>query len=153
MYDNYDVINSTTPGSMTLFRGNYRSPDVQTTLYYFAKNSGSNYASNAATRLSYIQAVLNKAKSNASGFPWSICYIAGSASRSDNTEGYKSNASNMHPSLYNWIQEATEFGPMGIMFMDYVGVRSEASYPTMYGDLLPAAIIQNNFRAKLNRKP
>lgn len=138
--------------STTLFVGNANNKTDQTTLYYFAKNSGSYYqsANNGQTRLGYITSMLSTMKNVASqgSFPWGICYIAGS----DANSSYINNAANQHPLFYNWIQTQSSFGALGIIFMDYVGERT-AGTVNVSCDLLPAAIINNNYRFKMNRKP
>lgn len=124
-------------------------------LYYFAKNSDGNYTSDPDTRLSYITTVLKKAKQNAANFPWSICYVAGSTDGDD--DGVLINAQNMGKRFFQKINAQTEFGPLGIVFLDFVGNRTEKGIKTSdtyttYGDLLPQAIIDNNYRFTMNRK-
>lgn len=122
------------------------SPISSTTLNYFARNSGDNYQSNTETRMQYVADVLEQSKKNASNFPWSICYVAGS----DQDDSSVGNAEKMHPRFFKWINEQTDFGPLGIVFMDYMGARTYSS-KTIYGDLLPQAIIDNNYRFTMKR--
>ncbi len=67
------------------------------------------------------------------------------------TEQYQRNAANINPTIYKDLMEETEFGPTGIVFMDWVGTREASSY-TVYGDLLPQAIIDNNYKYRMLRK-
>lgn len=66
------------------------------------------------------------------------------------TEQYQRNASNINPTIYKDFIEETEFGPTGIVFMDWVGTREASSY-TVYGDLLPQAIIDHNYKYRMLR--
>lgn len=67
------------------------------------------------------------------------------------TTQYQHNASLVNPEIYNYLQSQTTHGPLGIVFMDYVGERTASSY-TVYGDLLPQAIIDNNYKYRMLRK-
>ena len=48
------------------------------------------------------------------------------------------------------MSKETVFGPTGIVFMDWVGTREASSY-TVYGDLLPQAIIDHNYKYRMLR--
>lgn len=67
------------------------------------------------------------------------------------TVAYQSNAARVNPQIYNYMQNQTDFGPTGIIFMDWVGARDATSY-RVYGDLLPQVIIDNNYRYTMLRK-
>lgn len=67
------------------------------------------------------------------------------------TDAYQSNANRVNPTIYSYLQNQTDFGPTGIVFMDWVGERAASVY-TVYGDLLPQAIIDNNYRYTMLRK-
>lgn len=156
MLDDYKACNSNSYqyGNTTLFIGDKDKPDYKTTLYYFARNSGGNYSDQTSNRLGYIQAMLMNARANGNEFPWNICYIAGAKDK-DTQVGYLNNAVAMHPAMYNWIkEEQNKYGPLGIIFMDWVGERKYTNggqeYVT-YCDLLPQAIIDNNYRFRMNR--
>lgn len=151
MEDEYEACTSGYK-STTLFSGDKRDYTYSGPLYYFAGNSkeGKNYTSDTAKRLGYVQSMLKMAQSTETdtSHPWCITYVAGSAASDDSADGYQDNANRMHPAMYKWVQENAN-GPLGIVFMDYVGVRSKGKYPTMDGDLFPASIINNNYRTKL----
>lgn len=70
---------------------------------------------------------------------------------------YKALANRVNPEIYKYIlQQSTDaagnyksVGSIGIMLLDHVGnrtVKSGTTTYTVYGDLLPQAIIDNNFR-------
>lgn len=65
-------------------------------------------------------------------------------------EQYMRNASYVNKPIYDTLVAETNFGPTGIVFMDYVGQRSTTSY-TVYGDLLPQAIIEHNYKYRMLR--
>lgn len=67
------------------------------------------------------------------------------------TDGYRENAGNNNIKLYNYINSSTWNGSTGIMIMDFVGARTSGSY-TVYGDLCPQAIIDNNYKYHMKRK-
>ncbi len=67
------------------------------------------------------------------------------------TDGYRENAANNNIKLYNYINSSTWKGSTGIVMMDFVGARTSGSY-TVYGDLCPQAIIDNNYKYRMLRK-
>ena len=66
------------------------------------------------------------------------------------TSCYQKNASQVHKPIYDELINETVFGPTGIVFMDWVGTREASSY-TVYGDLLPQAIIEHNYKYRMLR--
>lgn len=130
----------------------YVNEKVQGTLYYFARNSGGNYTTGTEsdgepTRFKYVRNMLETVKT-ATGTPWCLTYMAGASN--DEKSGYLANAELMHPYFFNWANKQTTFGPFGIVFMDFVGSRKTDDVTT-YGDLLPQAIIDNNYRFTMKR--
>ena len=67
------------------------------------------------------------------------------------TDGYRENAGNNNIKLYNFINSSSWCGSTGIILMDFVGVHTSGSY-TVYGDLCPQAIIDNNYKYRMKRK-
>lgn len=67
------------------------------------------------------------------------------------TSCYQKNAAQVNRPIYNTLTNETVFGPTGIVFMDWVGTREASSY-TVYGDLLPQAIIDHNYKYRMLRK-
>lgn len=67
------------------------------------------------------------------------------------TDGYRENAANNNIKLYNYINSTTWCGSTGIVLMDFVGAHTSGSY-TVYGDLCPQAIIDNNYKYRMRRK-
>ena len=64
---------------------------------------------------------------------------------------YMRNASYVNKDMYDVLSSETNCGPTGIVFMDYVGERTYDGF-TVYGDLLPQAIIDNNYKYRMLRK-
>ncbi|MCQ2116036.1 MAG: fimbrillin family protein [Bacteroidales bacterium] len=67
------------------------------------------------------------------------------------TNGYRNNAANNHIKFYNKITSPDWVGSTGIILSDFVGARTSGNY-TVYGDLLPQAIIDNNYKYHMVRK-
>ncbi len=76
---------------------------------------------------------------------WMINHCSGYTGSSW-SPNYKNNAANVHPEVYSYLTGMTKtVGPAGIIVMDFVGSRKTGS-TTVYGDLLPQAVIDNNFK-------
>ena len=82
---------------------------------------------------------------------WSINHTSGYVNWISTTDGYRENAANNNVKLYNLINSASWNGSTGIMIMDFVGARKSGNY-TVYGDLCPQAIINNNYKYHMKRK-
>ena len=96
----------------------------------------------------------NQATNN---FPWALNHTSGYTSTwvKGTTDAYVANAKNVILPFYTYITSTSQVGPTGIVFMDYVGSRSvigNLNSGKVYGDLLPAAIIDQNYRCRLLRK-
>ena len=96
----------------------------------------------------------NQATNN---FPWALNHTSGYTSTgiAGTTDAYVANAKNVILPFYTYITSTSQVGPTGIVFMDYVGSRSVKGLLNsgkVYGDLLPAAIIDQNYRCRLLRK-
>lgn len=86
---------------------------------------------------------------------WALNHVSGYDGLVGGTNAYMRNAQNVVPYIYNLVENTA--GPTGIVFMDYVGQRESPSWAgistfTMYGDLLPQSIINNNYRYYMLRK-
>ena len=95
----------------------------------------------------------NQATNN---FPWALNHTSGYTSTwiAGTTDAYVANAKNVILPFYKYITSTSQVGPTGIVFMDYVGSRSvkgNLNSGKVYGDLLPAAIIDQNYRCRLLR--
>lgn len=84
------------------------------------------------------------ALNHTSGYDQSASILPGT------TSCYQKNASQVHKPIYDALINETVFGPTGIVFMDWVGTREASSY-TVYGDLLPQAIIEHNYKYRMLR--
>ena len=65
-------------------------------------------------------------------------------------EQYIRNAAYVNKPIYDTLMAETDFGPTGIVFMDYVGQRTYNG-SDVYGDLLPQAIIDHNYKYRMLR--
>ena len=88
---------------------------------------------------------------------WALNHASGYAGVIGGTNEYMQNAEYIVPTLYRTISNQETPGPTGIVFMDYVGQRWSPSWGgldsfVMYGDMLPQAIINNNYRYTMLRK-
>ena len=82
---------------------------------------------------------------------WSINHTSGYVEWTSTTDAYRENAANNNVKLYNYINDPSWNGSTGIVIMDFVGARTSGSY-TVYGDLCPQAIINNNYKYHMLRK-
>lgn len=85
---------------------------------------------------------------------WSLNHTSGYTSNilgTSSTDGYRENAANNHIKFYNKITSPDWVGSTGIILSDFVGARKSGDY-TVYGDLLPQAIIDNNYKYHMVRK-
>ena len=82
---------------------------------------------------------------------WSVNHTSGYVHWLSTTNGYRENAANNNIKLYNYINSTTWCGSTGIVLMDFVGAHTSGSY-TVYGDLCPQAIIDNNYKYRMKRK-
>lgn len=86
-------------------------------------------------------------------FTWFINHCSGyEGVTALETNAYPKNARDINLPIYNYIagQEKT-VGSTGIMLLDFVGAR-ESHGLTVYGDLLPQTIINNNYKYRMNRR-
>lgn len=86
---------------------------------------------------------------------WALNHVSAYEGLLGGTNQYMQNAQNVVPHIYNMIEKS--IGPSGIVFMDYAGEREAPSWWefrtfTMYGDLLPQSVINNNYRYYMLRK-
>lgn len=132
------------------------SANGQTSKYYvqdYYKYSGDG----GAEKLSQMKALYQTTKTfvnSTNGFPWAANYTSGYSGSVGAAWEYIYNAANVNPPFYNYLCESENVGPTGIVFMDYVGSRTQRAVfkYNVYGDLLPQAIINQNYRARLLRK-
>ena len=95
-----------------------------------------------SAKLASIYSFMQLASSNTDPAVWTINHTSGYTG----TSAYRKNAANNNPSSYNRIiARDGSASCTGLMLMDFVGNRKSSSY-TVYGDLLPQAIIDNNYR-------
>lgn len=106
---------------------------------------------NEAQKLASVKDFADKAAVAPTGV-WTINHTSGYTGSIASDSGYKTNAANNNPDLYRYITGTDKpAGPAGIIVMDHVGNRTAGNY-TVYGDLLPQAIIDNNYRVRMAHK-
>lgn len=83
---------------------------------------------------------------------WTINHTSGYTGTIGSDSSIKQNAENNNVALYDYLTDSSRSaGSTGIILLDHAGVRSSGSYD-IYGDLLPQAIIDNNFAFQLRLK-
>ncbi len=84
------------------------------------------------------------AAENAPQGRWTINHTSGYTGVLSTDNTYRQNAANNNPTVYRRLTDG-ECASTGMIMMDWVGERWSGCYE-VYGDLLPQAIIDNNFR-------
>lgn len=82
---------------------------------------------------------------------WSVNHTSGYTEWLSSIDGYRRNAANNNVKLYNYLNSSSWMGSTGIILMDFVGARRSGTF-TVYGDLCPQAIIDNNYKYRMKRK-
>lgn len=85
---------------------------------------------------------------------WFINHCSGYIGSAASYDAYSNNASETNPNIYNYLNGSEKpVGSTGIMMLDFVGKRVAAvSSMTVYGDLLPQAIIDNNYKYQMKKR-
>lgn len=122
----------------------YTKDSTPNAYYYYGKNS----SDNASTRVGKIKQYFESARKNGK---INFCYLAGYDKDQDNTAGYQANAKDVHPAIKTWLESQQTYGPLGSVFMDYVGT-DEIGGTKVYGNELPQLIISQNYKFKLKKK-
>lgn len=110
---------------------------------------------NTGTKTSYITQMLDLSTTAHTNpnllYSWFINHASGYTGGSSTSAGYRENAGVQNLAFFNYLT-AEDYvpGPTGIVLMDYVGSRT-FSGDTVYGDLGPQAIIDNNYKYVLKR--
>ncbi len=132
---------------------NGRSSDYHVQDFYDVGND------NGKQKLAYLYGLYDitwKFNQGTNNFPWALNHTSGYTAGIGSTSAYITNAKNVMLPFYQYITTTKQIGPTGIVFMDYVGVRTTSGLfewnAKVYGDLLPAAIIDQNYRCRLLRK-
>lgn len=138
------------------------SSDDETTDYHVQDYYHYDSQAEANTKIAKFEDLLNVTKgfniSTSSYFTsksWALNHVSGYVGAIGGTNQYMRNAQYVVPTIYRLVEETA--GPTGIVFMDYAGQRESPSWAglttfTMYGDLLPQSVINNNYRYYMLRK-
>ena len=104
----------------------------------------------------YIEKSVENAKNN--NFVWTINHASGYAGNAADPDAYAQVGAGVNLELYNYINSMKIPGSLGIILLDFVGQRDWNdsgrfdSDHTLYGDLLPQTIIDNNYKYRMKRK-
>ena len=119
------------------------------------QSNGLNQSSFPTLKWNAIQTLLEKSRTfhtdAAMVNRWSINHTSGYTGWVSTTNGYRENAANNNVKLFNYLNSPDWRGSTGIVLMDFVGARRSGNY-TVYGDLCPQAIIDNNYKFRMKRK-
>lgn len=142
--------------------------DVRTGIYFKSKYEGeaTGYAiiqdyyhpESTTTKISLIKQELDMSAqshtNNEYTNMWFINHCSGYLGSAISYKSYSNNASVTNPAIYEYITGTEKaVGSTGIMMLDFVGNRTaNVSGVTVYGDLLPQAIIDNNYKFRMKRK-
>lgn len=144
------------------------SADVRTNAYFKSEYEGSAmcYAviqdyyevADTDTKISLIKEELDlSAQSHTNSEytnTWFINHCSGYSGSAASNTSYSNNAQAVNPRIFEYITGSDKkVGSTGIMMLDFVGKRvSSASNMTVYGDLLPQAIIDNNYKYQMKKR-
>lgn len=123
---------------------------------YYVQDYYKTGSDNGATKIALVKSMLKATASfctmSDKKFYWALNHTSGYTGSLSRTSDYQNNAHNVNPAIYKYITStAYTPGPMGIVFMDFVGSR-DADNVVVYGDLLPQEIINNNYKYHMLRK-
>ena len=105
-------------------------------------------------KIDAIKSLLRKSASKTDITRWTINHTSGYTRSAASLAGYRDNAAGCNPAIYEFLtgeEWLAAPGPIGLMMMDFVGARESGS-TTVYGDLLPQVIIDNNYKYHMRRK-
>ena len=101
-----------------------------------------------------IASIMNFADLAAGAEPgvWTINHTSGYVGKIGSDLSIKQNAENNNIALYNYLTGSSKpCGGTGIILLDHAGIHSSGPFD-IYGDLLPQAVIDNNFAFPLRLK-
>lgn len=131
----------------TLVNGSYSTSYHVQDYYMYTDDEGTE----KLNKIKSLYAITKEFCKATNNFPWALNHTSGYCGSIGSTLQYQKNANYVNKPIYEVLQNETVLGPTGIVFMDFVGER-DASIYTVYGDLLPQAIIDNNYKYRMLRK-
>ncbi len=102
------------------------------------------HVEDTSAKLNAVTKFMDWASENASNYCWTFNHTSGYTGSISTDNTYRQNAANNNPTVYNRLV-AGECATTGMVMMDWVGNYKSGRY-VVYGDLLPQAIIDNNFK-------
>lgn len=109
-----------------------------------------NYVSDQEGKINIIKTMLDQSSSSVTNTLY-LNHCSGYQDDDVTLTGYRGNSSVINPEIYNYITSTDFKGSTGIIMLDYVGSHVSGGV-TVYGDLLPQAIIDNNYKYRMKRK-
>lgn len=104
------------------------------------------------TKLSAITTLLDHSTTlnTTTGHNWVINHTSGySATLFATADAYRKNAAETNRAVIDYLADENHAGPTGLIVMDFAGTDTSGSY-TVNGAALTNAVIENNFRYKMN---
>lgn len=108
------------------------------------------YGSDQEGKINIIKAMLDQSSSSVTNTLY-LNHCSGYQDGDVTLTGYRGNSSVINPEIYKYITSTDFKGSTGIIMLDYVGSHKSGGV-TVYGDLLPQAIIDNNYKYRMKRK-
>lgn len=124
---------------------------------YYEVNNESNVDASISAKIASVERYLDLARDEAAkgSHVWTINHCSGYAGGSAISSAYARLGQEVNLPVYNYLMNENRTpGSTGIVLLDYVGDRVCQDYTgyTVYGDLLPQAIIDNNYKYRMQRK-
>lgn len=106
-----------------------------------------------ADKLESVKTYIEHATTQANGSDniWVINHCSGYKGSNAIFSAYAQLAQDLNKPVYEYINDRTTPGSLGMILLDFVGTRTWNGYQ-VYGDLLPQAIIDNNYKYRMKRK-
>lgn len=110
------------------------------------------------TKIAAVQETMNVATEYANAevlnHTWVINHCSGYVGSALQSTAYANLSNVLNPRIYNYIQTRTTHGALGMVLVDFAGSEYSSASETLkvYGDLLPQAIIDYNYKYRMKRK-
>ncbi len=146
-----------TSGTATITNGSYSTDYLVQDLYKYSSGNSSSKISAFTTLMNMTILFSDATSSYFTNKNWALNHVSGYQGLTGTTYGYISNAQNVALTITNAIANLSSPGPLGIIFMDFAGMRRISGWGnlgtfTVNCDLLTQTIIDNNYRYTMQRK-
>lgn len=124
---------------------------------YYEVNNESTVAASVSAKIASVKRYLDLSRDEAAqcSHVWTINHCSGYRGGSAIGSAYAQLGQEVNLPIYDYLMDANRVtGSTGIVLLDFVGDRVCQAYSqcTVYGDLLPQAIIDNNYKYRMKRK-